>query len=214
MSLMTGPAAGFDLNPFDSCNNTDAPVPAAPAGIQVGPDSTGNPFNDPGVTFQSTYGDTPQWTTYDDGCFGQMLASAGTSIGNIEMDLSGALPNWVTALMHAVVNPGGWIGAIDTPIAHATRAVTEGIWRPWAAIGFLLVAVLLLTRLRGGRISGAITAAGWALGVLLVVSWMTKSEAIAVSASALKCRIMATAWKCWAAQKPRRWWIQAVFTCR
>lgn len=174
------------------CNNDDAPLPASPYGDSsfivkpstadrfkpskdtkpgaVDPDV--DPFRHPEtVSLESTYGATPQWWTYDNGCTGQFVAGAGTALSNILLEIAGILPNWSHALLDVVVtSQHSFLHALDQPVHAATKAVTAGVWRPWLTVALLLVAATVMARARTGRLAGAATAAGWALGVLLVTS--------------------------------------------
>jgi hypothetical protein len=188
---------GIDLpSPSDVCNNTDAPVPASPYGdgswiVRMSPGAEAlihgghtvdgqrvatlkDPFTDAGVSLESTYGTTPQWWTYDNGCGGRWLAAAGTAIGNTALQLTGMLPNWTESLITAVIDPSGWTKVLDEPVSKATDAVAEGVWGPWLPIALVLAALLIMMRSRAGQFAGVINAAGWALGVLVVVSWLVQ----------------------------------------
>lgn len=179
----------------DACNNLDAPMPASPYGdgsfivrmTALGAASkAGTELNDPEkvddeldpfrnkdeVSLESAYGTTPQWWTYDNGCTGQFVAGAGTSIGNIMLEISGILPNWSHALLNAVIGENSFLKALDDPIVAASKAVTDGVWAPWVSVVLLLVAATVMIRARDGRFARAVTAAGWALGVLVVTSWL------------------------------------------
>lgn len=181
-------------NPLDACNNLDAPTPASPYGdgswivrlssVDVvarggrsvngeAGSSTGDPFDNPdSVSLESTYGSTPQWWTYDNGCTGRFVAGAGTSLGNILLDVSGALPNWSQALLDSVIGPDSWMSALDKPVVNATKSVTAGVWAPWVGIVLLLVACVVLLRSRAGRLAGAVTAFSWAMIVLVASTWL------------------------------------------
>ncbi|MGH3351483.1 MAG: hypothetical protein ACRDPS_12535 [Nocardioides sp.] len=132
-----------------------------------------DPFrNKDEVSLESAYGTSPQWWTYDNGCTGQFVAGAGTSIGNIMLEISGILPNWSHALLNAVIGENSFLKALDDPIVAASKAVTDGVWAPWVGVVLLLVAATVMIRARDGRFARAVTAAGWALGVLVVTSWL------------------------------------------
>ncbi|GGR60701.1 hypothetical protein GCM10010197_29690 [Nocardioides luteus] len=179
----------------DACNNLDAPMPASPYGdgsfivrmTALGAASkAGTELNDPKkvddeldpfrnkdeVSLESAYGTSPQWWTYDNGCTGQFIAGAGTSIGNIMLEISGIMPNWSHALLNAVIGENSFLKVLDDPIVTASKAVTDGVWAPWVSVVLLLVAATVMIRARDGRFARAVTAAGWALGVLVVTSWL------------------------------------------
>lgn len=195
LGVSTGPAAAIDLPiplPTPGCGKGDPPTPASPYGdgswivrlssaealIQGGhqvagaEQSAADPFTDPTVSFESTYGVTPQWWAYDNGCVGGIFAGIGSGLGNIGLQLSGILPNWTEALIDAVISPGDWIGVLDEPVARSTQAIAEGVWTPWLVVVLALVAVLVMFRARGGHLSGSVTATAWALLVLITVSWL------------------------------------------
>lgn len=173
------------------CNNDDPPTPASPGGsgsfaarmqkegqqpastVEPGKvDPKADPFLNPKqVSLESVYGPVPQWITYDNGCTGQFVAGAGTSLGNIMLTVSGLLPNWSHLLLRTVVDPHSPLKALNEPIASATKAVSSGVWSPWLPIAILLVGATAIWRARRGQVAGSVTAAAWALGVLVVVSW-------------------------------------------
>jgi hypothetical protein len=183
-SVVAGSPAG--AAGLDACNNDEAPVPASPHGagswiVQLGESPKGaDPFDDDGVTLESTYGTTPQLWTYDNGCTGQFVAGAGTAIGNILLQISGAIPNWTHALLNAVVDPESPVQVLDNPVVDATDAVTEGVWRPWITIAVLLVAATAIWRARTGHIAGSATAVAWAGVVLLGTTLLTSYPAESV----------------------------------
>ncbi|TQL70291.1 TrbL/VirB6 plasmid conjugal transfer protein [Nocardioides albertanoniae] len=172
-SIVAGsPAGAADL----ACNNDDAPIPASPHGagswivqLEESPKDA-DPFDDEGVSLESTYGTTPQLWTYDNGCTGQFVAGAGTAIGNILLQVSGTFPNWTHALLNAVVDPDSPVQALDNPVVDATRAVTDGVWRPWITVAVLLVAATAIWRARTGHVAGSATAVAWAGVVLLTTT--------------------------------------------
>ena len=180
--VATSPAGAADIKP---CNNDEAPIPASPHGagswiVQLGESpKDGDPFDDDGVTLESTYGTTPQLWTFDNGCTGQFVAGAGTAIGNILLQVSGTVPNWTHALLDAVVDPDSPVQALDNPIVDATRAVTDGVWRPWITVAVLIVAATAIWRARTGHIAGSATAVAWAgvvlLGTSLLISYPSES---------------------------------------
>ncbi|MBO0842038.1 MAG: hypothetical protein J2O46_02550 [Nocardioides sp.] len=158
--------AGEKVNPDTGKSASTAAKPGA-----VDPQK--DPFrNKDNVSIESVYGTTPQWWTYDNGCTGQFVAGAGTALGNILLEISGILPNWSHALLNAVIGPNSFFHALDTPIRSASAAVTKGVWAPWVSVVLLLVAGTVMLRARDGRFARAVTAAGWALGVLIVTSWL------------------------------------------
>ena len=179
--VASAPAGAADL----ACNNDDAPIPASPNGagswiVQLGESPKGgDPFDDDDVSLESTYGTTPQLWTYDNGCTGQFVAGAGTAIGNILLQVSGTMPNWTHALLNAVVDPDSPVQALDNPVVDATRAVTEGVWRPWITVAVLLVAATAIWRARSGHIAGSATAVAWAgvvlVGTTLLISYPAES---------------------------------------
>lgn len=170
------PAKALDLDP---CNNTDAPIPASPYGdgswtVKLGdPEEGADPFDNPDeVTLESVYGTTPKWATYDNGCTGQFMAGAGSSLGNILLQVSGLLPNWSHALLNATISPDSPVRALDSPVIEATRAVTDAVWKPWVTIALLLVAVIVMHRARDGRLARSLHAAVWAGLVLVMTTWL------------------------------------------
>ena len=120
------------------------------------------------MSLESAYGTSPQRWTYDNGGTGQFIGGAGTSLGNILLQVSGILPNWSHALLNAVIGENSFLKALDDPIVTASKAVTDGVWAPWISVALLLVAATVMLRARDSRFARAVTAAGWALGVMVV----------------------------------------------
>lgn len=188
LTVYAAPAAYASPARLDlGCDNDEPPIPASPHGpgsliVQVTgpPRKDADPFTDKDVSLESVYGTTPQWWTLKNGCTGQFIASAGTAIGNILLELSGVVPNWTHALLTSVVAPDSWLRALTDPVVDATSAVTEAVWAPWLSVVLLLVAVVVLWRARAGAFAGSVHAGAWALGVLFVVSFLIQYPAEAV----------------------------------
>ncbi|MGH3971824.1 MAG: hypothetical protein ACRDS9_00635 [Pseudonocardiaceae bacterium] len=172
------------------CGDTDAPMPASPYGdgsfivrpstaVTELPDDydpgavvdAEDPFRSPDeVSIESVYGTAAQWWTYDTGCTGKFVAGAGTSLANVMFQVSAILPSWSHALLDTVVGESDLFAVLDKPVKAATEAVAAGVWEPWLPVVMLLVAGLVLWRARSGRLGGAVTAVGTALGALVVTS--------------------------------------------
>lgn len=172
------------------CGDTDAPMPASPYGDGsfIVPPSTAlkelpegyepggvvdaqDPFRSPEeVSIESVYGTAAQWWTFETGCTGKFVAGAGTSLANVVFQVSAILPSWSHALLDTVVGESDLFAVLDAPVKSATEAVAAGVWEPWLPVAVLLVAGLVLWRARSGRLGGAVTAAGTALGALVLTS--------------------------------------------
>ncbi|MGH3973633.1 MAG: hypothetical protein ACRDS9_09930, partial [Pseudonocardiaceae bacterium] len=92
------------------------------------------------------------------------------SLANMMFQVSAILPSWSHALLDTVVGESDLFAVLDKPVKAATEAVVAGVWEPWLPVVVLLVAGLVLWRARSGRLGGAVTAAGTALGALVVTS--------------------------------------------
>lgn len=198
--LMASPASATPLRDILACGDTDAPVPASPygdgsfiarpatavtdlpEGWKPGEiDDATDPFrNADEVSLESVYGTAPQWWTYDTGCAGQFVAGAGTALANIELQISGILPSWSHALLDTVIGDSDLFAVLDTPIKATTEAVSNAVWEPWLPVAMLVVGGLVLWRARSGRLGGAVTAAGTALGVLALTSMLIQYPAESV----------------------------------
>lgn len=192
--LLAGTASSAHGGPrgdLIDCGDTNAPIPASPygdgsfiarpstaetelpAGYQPGEIvDAADPFRSPDeVSLESAYGTAPRWWVYEAGCTGRFVASAGTALANIELQVAGILPSWSHALLDTVVGDSDLFAALDEPVVAATEAVTAGVWEPWLPVALLLVAALVLWRSRQGRLGGAVTAAATALGVLVLTTF-------------------------------------------
>ena len=171
MSAVVVPGIGPD------CKG-DPPLPASPEGsLGLGPGqtSTADPFSTPGVSIASVYGTNYRWWWYDNGCGAgsDIMPALTTNIANvIGLQIPGLFLALGQGLFTAVIDPSGWIGFLDEPIANATASVAAGVWFPFLTLALLLVAVVTLTRAARGRLSATITASVWALTVLVVVTWV------------------------------------------
>lgn len=184
--LSAAPAHAVVRGDILGCNNDDAPLPASPQGpasmavrVTKAP-ADADPFTDPQVSIESVYGTTPQFFTYDNGCTGQFMAGAGTALANIVVEVTGLLPNWTHALLHSVLAPGSWLHDLERPVVAALAATRSGVWTPWLPVVVLAVAVVVFLRARHGRLAGSVSAAAWALLVLVVASWVMNYPVAAV----------------------------------
>lgn len=184
--LSAAPAHAVVRGDILGCNNDDAPLPASPQGpasmavrVTKAPKDA-DPFTDPQVSIESVYGTTPQFFTYDNGCTGQFMAGAGTALANIVVEVTGLLPNWTHALLHSVLAPGSWLHDLERPVVAALAATRSGVWTPWLPVVVLAVAVVVFLRARHGRLAGSVSAAAWALLVLVVASWVMNYPVAAV----------------------------------
>jgi hypothetical protein len=161
--LLAGTSSSAHASPrgdLIDCGDTDAPIPASPYGdssfivrpptaeaeLPAGYKSgeivdTSDPFRSPDtVSLESTYGTAYRWWVYDVGCTGKFVAGAGTSLANIELQVSGILPSWSHALLDTIIGDSDLFAALDEPIAAATNAVADGVWGPWLPVSLLAVA--------------------------------------------------------------------------
>ncbi len=179
----------------------DPPLPASPEGsLGLGPGqtSTQDPFTTPGVSIASVYGTNYRWWWYDNGCGAgsDIMPALTTNVANVVgLQVPGLFLALGQGLFTAVIDPSGWIGFLDEPIANATASVAAGVWFPFLTLVLLLVAVVTLTRAARGRLSSTITASVWALTVLVVVTWVVgyPAESVKMLDSGIQTAVITTA---------------------
>lgn len=158
----------------------DPPIPARPGPYEPRIVNEGDPFAGD-ASLPSVYGYSPHVWSYDNGCSpgSDIMPGVGSALANMAFEISGALVGWTHALLEAVISPE-WAAPLDGPVTSATEAVARGTWTPWLTAALLIVGILVLFRSRSGHVGGAITAAVWALLVLVTVSWMVSYPTEAV----------------------------------
>ncbi|GAA4912159.1 hypothetical protein GCM10023223_33740 [Stackebrandtia albiflava] len=110
---------------------------------------------------------------YDLGCVGNVVPdseSAGNSLANLEFTLATGIIGASNGLRHAAWEPGGLWGWADTFVKNATEAIYEQVFTVFGALTVALVGLYLIWRSRQADMSMAVTTAGWAVLVLVVVT--------------------------------------------
>jgi hypothetical protein len=173
-----------------------APVPDLPQG-GVGGWLVGDkaPVTSGARGLYSTYGyGGYNFSTYDLGCakLGAVNAathpeeSLGNSIGNFGMQGAVLLVGASNSLRDHAWNPNSTWGWADSLVSTATRALYHQVFTVWGAIGIGVVGVYLIWRARHANMSKALTVAGWAVLVMVVVTavaqWPLTSAHVADSA--------------------------------
>lgn len=132
-----------------------------------------DPFTDPTVPISDVYGYGYRWQNYDNGCLPGNKQAVGITTGLANLMLSSCAA--VNALVHntlsLVVTPS-WLAPLDTFLTQATATIKDGFWSPWLVPIILLVGAGILILAARANASGVVTAAGWALLVLVASTYV------------------------------------------
>ncbi len=122
------------------------------------------------------------YTTYDIGCQQTLMHpdyKFENTVANGEFLVSIAVLGASDSLRERAWEPAKMWGWADPLVSQATRAVFRQVFTPFGAITLAIVGLYLLWRSRQAHMSSAMTTAGWALLVMVVVtavaSWPTFS---------------------------------------
>jgi hypothetical protein len=126
------------------------------------------------------------YTTYDIGC-GQELIHPDYkfehTIANGEFMIATSIIGASNALRERAWNPKSMWGWADPLVERATKAVYTKVFTVFGAITLAIVGLYLLWRARQSDMSNAMTTAGWAVMVMVVItaiaSWPTWSANVA-----------------------------------
>jgi hypothetical protein len=157
-----------------------APTPAAPDSGLAGwfasrPESSLHP----GATgLYSQYGYAGYaYTTYDIGCVPTLMHpdyKFENTVANGEFMLATAVIGSSNALRERAWDPGLMWGWADPLVEKATRSIYTRVFTVFGIITLAVVGLYLLWRSRQAHMSAAMTTAGWALLVLVVVTALAK----------------------------------------
>jgi hypothetical protein len=170
--------------------NVKAPAPAAPTPGYPGSGLAGSfdPHPSSGTTLYDQYGYSPlQWQLYDEG--------TALNPSNLEPDTSATIDNtvggwvfgsavWIVAAgdgISKMVDPPVFLGAFNHLISNATAAFDNAFWKQQssprvpslAELALLVVGVMIVIRARKKNFAAALGSAGWALGVIGLVAYVT-----------------------------------------
>ena len=153
-----------------------APTPAAPDSGLAGwfasrPDSSRRP----GATgLYSQYGYAGySYTTYDIGCAPTLMHpdyKFENTVANGEFMLATAVIGASNAVRERAWDPGVMWGWADPLVEKATRSIYTRVFTVFGAVTLAVVGLYLLWRSRQAEMSAAMTTAGWALLVMVVVT--------------------------------------------
>ncbi|CAM3577473.1 MFS transporter [Stackebrandtia soli] len=111
--------------------------------------------------------------TYDLGCVGSAVPdgdSAGNSLANLEFTLATGIIGASNGLRQAAWEPAGLWGWADEFVSTASEAIFRQVFSVFGGITLGLVGLYLIWRSRQADMSMAVTTAGWAVLVLVVVT--------------------------------------------
>jgi len=122
------------------------------------------------------------YTTYDIGCAATVMHpdyKFETTIANAEFMIATGVIGAANALRERAWDPGIMWSWADPLVAQATRTVYERVFTVFGTVTLAIVGIYLLWRSRQARMSVAMTTAGWAVLVMLIVtalaSWPVQS---------------------------------------
>ncbi|HEX6970440.1 MAG TPA: MFS transporter [Micromonosporaceae bacterium] len=126
------------------------------------------------------------YTTYDIGCAAGLINPEykfTTTVANGEFMLATAIVGASNALRERAWNPGSMWGWADPLVERATRAIYDEVFTVFGVITLCVVGLYLLWRSRQSDMNNAMTTAGWALLVMVVVTalaaWPVRSANLA-----------------------------------
>lgn len=109
---------------------------------------------------------------YDMGCFDSFVPDGdgvGNSLANLEFTMSTGIIGASNGLREAAWDPGGLWGWADDFIETASQAIMDKVFSVFGAITLVLVGLYLIWRSRQADMSIAVTTAGWAVLVMVLV---------------------------------------------
>lgn len=126
------------------------------------------------------------YTTYDIGCGSGLINPEykfTTTLANGEFMLATAIIGASNALRERAWNPGSMWGWADPLVEQATQAIYQKVFTVFGVITLCVVGLYLIWRSRQSDMNNAMTTAGWALLVMVVVTalaaWPVKSANLA-----------------------------------
>jgi len=124
--------------------------------------------------FYSRYGYAGyQYTTYDIGCASTLMHpdyKFENTIANGELMLATAVIGASNAVRERAWDPGVMWGWADPLVEQATRSIYTRVFTVFGVITLAIVGLYLLWRSRQAEMSAAMTTAGWAILVMVVVT--------------------------------------------
>ncbi|WP_344618278.1 MFS transporter [Dactylosporangium salmoneum] len=167
----------------------DAPTPDAPDSGMAGwfaqrlPSSKENGIQ--GLYSQYGYAGY-DFNTYDLKCAAAITnpsAEFETTVANGEFALATSIIGASNALRERAWDPSYMWGWADPLVEKATRAIYDKVFTPFGAVTLAIVGLYLLWRSRQSDMSNAVTTAGWAVFVMILMSalaaWPTFSAHLA-----------------------------------
>ncbi|QSB05506.1 hypothetical protein [Natronoglycomyces albus] len=151
------------------------PVPSSPDSGMAGwfADTTG-PNTDEGLGYYTRYGYAGyQLPTYGQDCFGQVMpdgASAANALANLEFNISTAVIGATNSMRQAAWEPESLWGWSHEFMETGSRVVFDQVFSVFGAVTIGVVGLYLLWRSRQADMSVAVTTAGWAVLILVLVT--------------------------------------------
>ncbi len=168
-----------------------APVPEAPdAGLAgwFASEPASSKLNGPtGIYSQYGYAGY-DYTTYDQGCVSPLTHPASSfedTIANGEFMIASAIIGAADALREFAWEPQSMWGWADPLVDTATKSLYAKVFTVFGSLTLAVVGLYLLWRSRQSDMSNAVTTAGWAIFVMVIVTaiaaWPVRSAHLADS---------------------------------
>jgi len=182
-------AAGLKNDIVSRASCLDAPNPDAPdsgmAGWFAEPLPTSERWGHLGLYSRYGYAGY-DFNTYDLKCAAAVTnpsAEFETTIANGEFTLATSIIGASNAVRERAWNPSYMWGWADPLVDKTTRAIYDKVFTPFGAVTLAIVGLYLLWRSRQSDLSNAMTTAGWAVFVMILISalaaWPTWSAHLA-----------------------------------
>ncbi|WP_442788517.1 MFS transporter [Dactylosporangium sp. NBC_01737] len=163
-----------DIQSRVSC--LDAPTPSAPDSGMAGWFAS-RPESGTGLRFAYRYGEYGyagyDFTTYDLKCASVVTnpsAEFESTIANGEFLIATSIIGASNALRERAWDPSTMWGWADPLVDTATKAVYEKVFTAFGAVTLAVVGLYLLWRSRQADLSAAVTTAGWAIFVMVLIT--------------------------------------------
>jgi hypothetical protein len=173
----------------DRINCLKAPIPGAPdSGMAGWFASRSESYDKPGPKgLYTRYGYAGyDYTSYDISCGGELMHpdyKFENTVANGEFMIATSIIGASNALRERAWNPKSMWGWADPLVERATKAVYVKVFTVFGAITLAIIGLYLLWRARQSDLSNAMTTAGWAVLVMVVItaiaSWPTWSANVA-----------------------------------
>lgn len=157
----------------EACKVT--PVPSSPdSGMAGWFAESSEPDKDEGLGYYTRYGYAGyQLPTYGQDCFDQVVpdgSDAANALANLEFNVATAVTGATNSMRQAAWEPEGLWGWSHEFMETGSQVVFEQVFSVFGAVTIGIVGLYLLWRSRQADMSLAVTTAGWAILILVLVT--------------------------------------------